>query len=81
MGNFELDLTSHLLLYNYIITVVSTAILFYQMCGRRFILIFLPPGFNIGRSTNTPMLLLVVILYVTHNTAFENESRFLRPKK
>ena len=50
VGNFELDLTSHLF-YKFI-TVVSS-ILLYHMYGRRFILFFLPLGFSIGRSTNT----------------------------
>ena len=49
-GEFWLDLTSHLF-YKFI-TIVST-ILLYHMYGRRLILFFLLPGFNIGRSTNT----------------------------
>ena len=48
-GNFEIDLTSHVF-YKFITVVYS--ILLYQMYGRRFIMFFLPPGFNIGRSTN-----------------------------
>ena len=47
-GNFELDLTSHL--FYKLITVVSS-ILLYHMYGRRFLLFFLPPGFNIGRRS------------------------------
>ena len=48
VGNFELGKTSHL--FYKLITVVST-ILLYHMYGRRLILFFSPPGFNIGKST------------------------------
>ena len=43
MGNFELDLTSHL--FYLFITLVSTILLFH-MYGRRYILFFLPPDFR-----------------------------------
>ena len=49
-GNFELDLASHPF---YKCTTEVSTILLSRMYGRRFILFFLPPGFNIGRSTNT----------------------------
>ena len=41
VGNFELDLTSHL--FYKCSTVVSTTLL-YRMNGKRFTLFFLPPG-------------------------------------
>ena len=85
MGNFELGKTSRLF-YKFI-TVVSTILLYhrygrrfisffltillYHMYGRRFILFFSPPGFNIGKSTNTEYY-SISYLYVALNTAFEN---------
>ena len=81
MRNFELDLTS--LLFYECITVVSSTMLLYYMYGRRYILFFLPPGFIIGRSIIRVHNIteVLVILYVTLNTAFENESRLLPPQK
>ena len=68
MGNFELDPISHLF-YEFI-TVVST-ILLYHMYGRRFILFFLPPALISGR-VRIQNITLLVILYVSLDTAFEN---------
>ena len=68
MGNFDLDQTSHLF-YEFI-TVVST-ILLYHMYGRQFILFFLPPALISGR-VRIQNITLLVILYVSLDTAFEN---------
>ena len=67
VGNFELDLTSHL--FYKCITVVSTVLL-YHMYGKRFILFFLFPGLYYREEYDYRILL--VILYITLNTAFEN---------
>ena len=72
VGNFELDLTSHLFYRCITTTVVVSTVLLYHMYGKRFILFFPLLGFNIVKSTITEYYYLIVILYITLNTAFKN---------